>query len=182
MLRLRSTAALVPSLLLAAACAESPTAPSTDSPPAIAPNPSVVTPFLLPPGADWGLYFQSFNQNRTLNARVIHYPSGSVTGNGSFVIPGARSGVLRVSAATPYGNCIPNGHVCDEDHHVPESAIASGTATFLSGRQVPFTLDLHSNFWPNPTNTYDAARLTLCYTSTNCASYSFYGELHHEPQ
>jgi hypothetical protein len=75
-LRLRSTAALVPSLLLAAACAETPTAPSTDRPLASAPDLSVVTPFLLPPGVDWGLYFQSFNQNRTLNARVIHYPSG----------------------------------------------------------------------------------------------------------
>lgn len=182
MLQLRRTAALVLFLLLAAACAETPTAPSTDHPIAAKPDLSVFTPFLLPAGADWGLYFQSFNQNRTLNARVIHYPNGSVTGNGSFAIPGAGTGVLRVTAATPYGDCIPNGHVCDERHHVPESAIASGTATFLTGRRLAFTLDLHSNFWPNPANIYDTARLTLCYTSTNCASYSFYGELHHEPQ
>jgi hypothetical protein len=180
MLRLRPTVALLPALLLAAACAETPMAPSTDRTNAL--DPSVVTPFLLPAGADWGLYFQSFNPNRTLNARVIHYPSGSVTGNGTFSIPGAGSGVLRVTAATPYGNCIPNGHVCDAGHPVPESAIARGTATFLTGRRVPFTLDLHSNFWPNLRNIYDTARLTLCYTSTTCAAYSFYGELHHEPQ
>lgn len=182
MLRLHRSGALLPLLLLAAACAEAPTGPPTDQPGTTPPDLSVITPFLLPPGADWGLYFVSFNQNRVLNARVIHYPSGSVSGNGSFGIPGAGSGVLRVTGASPYGKCIPEGAPCGTFTNVPESAVATGTATFITGRRVPFRLDLHSNFWPNPTNTYDTAKLTFCYTSTSCASYSFYGELHHEPQ
>jgi hypothetical protein len=177
----RSRVRFIPALLLAAACAEGPTAPPTDEPPDL----SVITPFLLPPGADWGLYFVSFNPNRSLNARVIHYPSGAVSGNGSFAIPGARSGVLRVTGAQPYGNCIPNASPCGTVTNVPESAVATGTATFLTGRRVPFRLDLHSNYWPNPSNIYDTATLAFCtdYSYSSCpVSYSFYGELHHEPQ
>jgi hypothetical protein len=176
----RRPMAAIPFVLLAAACAEAPTAPTDDqvTPP---PDLSVITPFLLPPGADWGLYFVSFDQDRNLSARVIHYPDGSATGNGSFAIPGGKSGVLRVTSATPYGNCLPNGAPCGTITNVPESAVATGTATLLTGRQVPFTLDLHSNYWPT-VNSYDTATLTLCYSSRHCASYSFYGELHHEPQ
>lgn len=173
---------LVPTLWLAAACTDGPTAPATDQSRRIEPDPSVITPFLLPPGADWGLFFGSFNPDRALNARVIHYPSGSVTGNGSFTVPGATSGVLRITGATPYGGCIPHGSPCGTISNVPESAIATGTARLITGRRVPFTLDLHSTFWPNPTNTFDEATLTLCYRSKECVSYSFYGELHHEPQ
>jgi hypothetical protein len=180
MVLLRRHATAIPFLMLAAACAEAPTAPM-DEPATRQPELSVITPFLLPLGADWGLYFVSFNHNRTLNARVIHYPDGSATGNGSFTIPGGRSGVLRVSSATPYGNCLPNGVPCGTVTSVPESAIVTGTATLLTGRQVPFTLDLHSNYWPT-VDTYDTATLTLCYSSSRCGSYSFYGELHHEPQ
>lgn len=182
--RIRYTTALwVPVLLLAAACAEGPTSPSKERTDALPPDLSVITPFLLPSDADWGLYFASFNPNRTLNARVIHHRDNSVSGNGSFVIPGAVSGVLRVTGATPYGNCIPQGSQCGTITNVPESAIATGTALVI-GRllPVPFRLDLHSNFWPNPTNTYDTATLTLRYSLSNSASYSFYGELHHEPQ
>lgn len=182
MLDLHRPTQLLPFLLVAAACTESPTAPTIDEPSTAEPELSVITPFLLPPGADWGLYFVSFNQTRALNARVIHYPNGRVTGNGSFSIPGVGSGVLRVTGATPYDDCIPNSTPCGEITNVPESAVATGRATFLTGRRVPFTLDLHSNYWPNASNTYDTATLTFCYTTSNCASYSFFGELHHEPQ
>jgi hypothetical protein len=181
MLRLHRSGALLPLLLLAVACAEAPTGPTTDQPGTTPPDLSVITPFLLPPGADWGLYFASFNPNRALNARVIHYPSGSVTGNGSFAIPGAGSGVLRVTGLESiYGGYLPER---SSSGTVPESAVVTGVARFLGRLALtPFRLDLHSNLWPNPTNTYDTATLTFCYTSTNCVAYSFYGELHHEPQ
>ena len=58
-----------------AACSEPPTAPP-DGPDADRPDLSIITPVILPAGADWGLYFQSFNQTRSLTARVIHYPDG----------------------------------------------------------------------------------------------------------
>lgn len=180
MLPLRRYIAVVSLLILAAACTEAPTAPDEDivSP---APELSVVTPILLPPGADWGLYFVSFNRTRTLHARAIHYPDGSATGTGSFTLPGGPSGFLRITSADPYGNCLPTGSPCGTVTNVPESAVTRGTATLLTGRRVAFTLDLHSNFWP-VVNTYDTATLTLCYTSTSCQAYFFYGELHHEPQ
>src|SRR5215213_3801158 len=164
-------------LLLAAACAEAPTAPEND-PVTTEPDLSVITPLLLPPGADWGLYFISFNQTRALHARVIHYPDGSATGDGSFAVPGRASGLLRITSATPYGNCLPNGAPCGTITNVPESAVTKGVAILATGRQVPFTLDLHSNYWPT-VGTYDVATLSLCYTSSRCVSYSFYGELHH---
>jgi hypothetical protein len=179
----RRIAGLVPAIVFAAGCSDSPTGPEPEPPPD--PELSVITPFLLPPGADWGLYFQSFNQTRNLTARVIHYPDGTVTGNGYFAIPLVGSGVLRVTGATPYGNCIPQGSPCGTVTNVPESAVATGTARFLSGpragRQVPFTLDLHSTFWPL-SNTLDQATLTFCTTTNPCGSYGFVGELHHEPQ
>jgi len=68
----------------------------------------------------------------------------------------------------------------------PESAVASGTAFFLSGpragHHVPFTLDLHSTFFPDQTTVFDMARLSFCSGSSSCGGYSFFGELHHEPQ
>jgi hypothetical protein len=178
--------ALIGTLLLASACGESPTEPPADLSDPTPIDPSVITPIILPSGADWGLYFQSFNQTRSLTARAIHYPDGTVTGRGIFTLPTVGSGILRVTGATPYGNCIPQASPCGTVTNVPESAITTGTATFLSGsragRSFPFTLDLHSNLWPNPTNTFDTATLTFCYTSSRCHSYSFFGELHHEPQ
>ena len=94
--------------LVLAACSEPPTAPP-DGPDAERPDLSIITPVILPAGADWGLYFQSFNQTRSLTTRVIHYPDGSVSGSGIFVIPLVGTGVLRVTGASPYGNCIPQG-------------------------------------------------------------------------
>ena len=128
-----------------------------------------------------GQYFVSFNRDRSLSADVIHYASGTVSGRGAFAIPGVGVGQLRVTSATPYGGYLPNG---TGTSGVPESSIATGTATFLTGQRVPFTLDLHSNYWPNATNTYDTATLYFCpvATYTSCTPYPFFGELHHEPQ
>ena len=180
MLHLRRLTAAVSAVLLAAGCGEAPTAPEEEIVPSD-PDLSVITPFLLPPGADWGLYFVSFNQTRTLHASAIHYPDNSATGRGSFTVPGGVSGFLRVTSVEGYGDCLPTGSPCGTITNIPESGIARGTATLLTGRTVPFTLDLHSNYWPVE-STYDTATLTLCYTATRCKSYSFYGELHHEPQ
>ena len=180
----RSTFALTATLAIAAACTDSPTAPRLEPEPTPV-DLSVITPLILPAGADWGLYFQSFNQTRTLTVRVIHYPDGRVTGSGYFNIPLVGSGTLRVTGAEPYGDCIPQGTPCDEDNTVPESAVATGTARFLSGwrfgQQVPFTLDLQSTFWPT-TSTFDLASLKFCSRGSNCTSYQVFGELHHEPQ
>jgi hypothetical protein len=177
--------ALAAALLVAAACTDSPTAPLSDPDP----NPadlSIITQFILPAGADWGLYFQSFNQTRSLTTRVIHYPSGTVTGSGIFTIPLVGTGILRVTGATPYGNCIPQGSPCGTISNVPESAVATGTALFFSGpragQRVPFTLDLHSTFFPDQTSVFDQAYLQFCSAGISCPTYQFFGELHHEPQ
>ncbi|HZA97809.1 MAG TPA: hypothetical protein VE399_03465 [Gemmatimonadales bacterium] len=161
-------------LTFAAGCSEAPTAPEEEMVP---PDPelSVITPLLLPPGADWDMYFVSFNQTRTLHARVIHCPDGSASGTGSFTVSGGPSGYLRITSAEPYGDCLPKGSPCGTVTNVPESAVTRGTATLLTGRRVPFTLDLHSNFWP-VASTYDTATLTLCYTTANCRSYSVFTE------
>jgi hypothetical protein len=180
----RSRAAVTATLMLAA-CGESPSAP-LDDPGSDRPDLSIITPVILPAGADWGLYFQSFNQTRSLTARVIHYPDGSVSGSGIFAIPLVGTGVLRVTGATPYGNCIPQGSPCGTVTNIPESAVATGTARFLSGRmvgqQVPFTLDLHSTFFPDQTTIFDMAFLKFCSAGSSCPTYDFFGELHHEPQ
>jgi len=171
-------------LFVAAACADNPVAPPTSRPtiPAAA-DPSILTPILLPPGADWGLYFISFNRNRSLAAEVTHdQTSGAASGRGTFLIPGFGSGVLQITSAETYGGYVPNGQGTSG---VPESAHTSGVA-LLSGpvpRYLPFTLDLHSNYWPNPENTFDTATLSFpgCGAPVGC-TFSFFGELHHEPQ
>jgi hypothetical protein len=183
---LRQYSALAAALVIAAGCSESPTAPpeTTQDPAEL----SIITPFILPPGADWGLYFQSFNRDKTLTARVIHYPDNTASGSGYFAIPGIGTGVLRVTSAMrdEASGCIPQATTCGPGHNVPESGFASGIARFLSGpragRVVPFELNLHSNLWPNPTNTFDIAILDFCSAASPCGSATFYGELHHEPQ
>ena len=176
---------LAAALLVSAACSDSPTAPPSQPDPDPA-DLSIITPVILPAGADWGLYFQSFNQTRSLTARVIHYPDGTVSGSGIFAIPLVGTGVLRVTGATPYGNCIPQGSPCGTVTNIPESAVATGTARFLSGRmvgqQVPLTLDLHSTFFPDQTTIFDMAFLKFCSAGSSCPTYDFFGELHHEPQ
>ena len=168
-----------------AACSETPSAPP-DNAASDRPDLSIITPVILPAGADWGLYFQSFNRTRSLTTRVIHYPDGRVTGSGIFAIPLVGTGILRVTGASPYGNCIPQGSPCGTVTNIPESAVATGTARFLSGprvgQQVPFTLDLHSTFFPDQTTIFDMATLSFCSGSSSCGGYSFFGELHHEPQ
>ncbi len=182
MSRLRSTAAILAATLLAAACSDSPTGPAPVKPVAIDPANSIITPFLLPPGADWGLYFVSFNRDRYLTARVIHYPNEVVTGDGQFLIPGAKSGVFHIYSAVPYGGCVPNGLPCGSVTNIPESANVTGIAYFYTGGSAPITIDLHSNFWPNPTNLFDTAKLNILCTGYGCpVSRSFFGELHHEP-
>jgi hypothetical protein len=177
--------ALTATLLVAAACSESPTAPPQDPEPN-GPDLSIITPLILPAGADWGLYFQSFNSTRSLTTRVIHYPDGTVTGRGIFTIPLVGTGTLRVTGATPYGNCIPQGSPCGTITNVPESAVATGTVRFLSGPRVgqirQFTLDLHSTFFPDQTTVFDRAFLKFCSSGSTCPNYQFFGELHHEPQ
>ena len=161
---MRATA-LAATLLIAAACNESPTAPSLENPPE-KPDLSIITPLILPAGADWGLYFQSFNSTRSLTTRVIHYQDGTVTGRGIFTIPLVGTGILRVTGATPYGNCIPQGSPCGTISNVPESAVATATVRFLSGPRVgqirQFTLDLHSTFFPDQTTVFDQAFLNFC--------------------
>jgi hypothetical protein len=130
---LRRLSALFGVLLIGAGCSEGPTAPEEQAAP---PDPelSVITPLLLPPGADWGLYFVSFNRTRTLHARAIHYPDGSARGTGSFTVAGGPSGFLRITSAEPYGDCLPTGSPCGTVTDVPESAVTRGTATLLNGR------------------------------------------------
>jgi hypothetical protein len=182
--RRRRLAVLI-ATLLAAACSESPTAPSVENQP-YKPDLSIITPLILPAGADWGLYFQSFNSTRSLTAKVIHYPDGTVKGGGIFTIPLVGTGILRVTGATPYGNCIPRGSPCGTISNVPESAVATGTVRFLSGPRVgqvrQFTLDLHSTFFPDQTTVFDRAYLKFCSSGGTCPTYQFFGELHHEPQ
>jgi len=181
----RRRSALAAGLVIVAACTDSPTAPPSQPDPTPA-DLSVITQFILPAGADWGLYFQSFNQSKSLTARVIHYPNGSVTGSGIFTIPLVGTGVLRVAEADPYGNCIPQGSPCGTITNVPESAVARGMAWFFSGpragQRVPFTLDLHSTFFPDQTSTFDMAFLKFCSAESSCPVHDFFGELHHEPQ
>jgi hypothetical protein len=179
----RRRSAVAAALIVAAACTDGPTAPPRDPDPA---DLSVISRFILPAGADWGLYFQSFNQTRSLTTRVIHFPDGSVTGSGIFTIPLVGTGILRMTGATPYGNCIPRGSPCGTITNVPESAVATGTVRFLSGPRVgqvrPFTLDLHSTFFPDQTTVFDRAFLKFCSSESSCPTYDFFGELHHEPQ
>lgn len=187
MRRLRSVA-LVSGALIGVACSESPTAPTQLKVSPSQPENSVITPLLLPRGAAWGLYFVSFNRDRNLTLDAIHYKTGVTRGQGSFLIPGVGAGALYVARAYAYGGCTPEGlgTPCDPNNNVgvPESARVFGIAFLARGGRVPFKVDLHSNFWPNPTNTYDTADLYFCdptYTACSFVSH-FYGELHHEPQ
>ena len=179
---------LVPLLFFAFACSDnSPTAPSSARLAPAPPERSIVTPFILPPGADWGHYFASFNRDRTLDVSVIHYPSGAASGGGTVAIPGLGIGLLKVTwaAADPSQGCTPEGAAMPATGtcaypNAPEGSNSSGVA-IVHGRLGSFALHLQSNYWPNPTNTYDTATLTLCLATTGCRTYDFYGELHHEP-
>jgi hypothetical protein len=173
---------LVPLLFFAFACSDSPTAPPATQLAPVPPERSILTPFILPPGADWGHYFVSFNRDRTLDVSVIHYPSRAPSGRGTVAIPQVGIGLLFVTsaAADPTQGCTPDGSPCGTFSNVPEGSNSSGIA-FLNGRPGTFALHLQSNYWPNPTNTYDTATLTLCVPATVCRSYDFAGELHHEP-
>jgi hypothetical protein len=177
--------------LLLAACSELPLAPTAPTTPTalapVPPQPGILTPVLLPPGADWGLYFVSFNPDRALAAEVIH-SSGGVSGRGTFVVPRVASGKFEITGLeSTYGGYTP---WASPTGTVPESAIVTGTA-LVAGSLVPqpIKLDLHSNLWPSPTGSYappyDTATLYFCTdpTYTVCTVVStFDGELHHEPE
>jgi hypothetical protein len=108
-------------------------------------------------------YFQSFNQTRSLTTRVIHYPDGRVTGIGIFALPLAGQGSYGSSGRALTGTASPR--------EVP------ATAFFLSGpragQQVPFTLDLHSTFFPDQTTVFDMATLSFCSGSSSCGGIRF---------
>jgi hypothetical protein len=182
---------IAPVLLLAAACADSATAPPQER---LAPKPEptfgLFTPPLLPPGADWGHYFNSFNPDRHLSAYVIHYP-GSVTGRGIFIIPALGLGRLRVTTLVSTSqDCVPWGTPCSDPGatNIPESSTVRGDGT-MGVVPITFTLELQSHLWPpegwspgsDPGTNYDTAKLTICTTPTTCTTTTFYGELHHEP-
>jgi hypothetical protein len=176
--------------LLLAACSDLPLAPTTPiaptAPAPIPPQLGLFTPVLLPPGADWGLYFVSFNPDRALAAEVIHRPAG-VTGRGTFVVPLVGSGKFEITGlVSTYGGYTP---WASPTGTVPESAIVTGVATVAGAlAPQPIELDLHSNLWPRPdgsyTPPYDTATLYFCtdLTYTTCTVVAtFDGELHHEP-
>jgi hypothetical protein len=192
MSRLRPALSLVvPALLLASACSDSPTAPAR---PQLAPVPAepsfgIFTPLLLPPGAKWGHSFVSFNPDRRLAVNVVQYPDGRVSGRGIFVIPGVGAGTLTVTTIeSTSADCVPWGTPCADapEPKIPESSTVSGVG-LINGAPMTFTLELESHLWPaegsDPwTDTdYDTATLTICTTPATCTTTTFYGELHHEP-
>jgi hypothetical protein len=182
---------LVPALVLASACSDSPTAPSR---PQLAPIPAgpsfgIFTPFIFPAGAKWGHYFVSFDPDKRLAADVIQYYDGRVGGRGIFVIPGVGVGRLTVTKIeSTSADCVPWGTPCANapEPKIPESSTVSGVG-LINGAPMTFTLKLQSHLWPaegtDPwTDTdYDTATLTICRTPTSCTTTTFYGELHHEP-
>lgn len=183
---------LAPALLLVSACSESPTAPNRPrlAPTAAAPAPGLFTPLLLPPDADWGHYFVSFNPDRHLSVEVRHYPDGSVQGTGIFVVSGGTPlGTLKVTTlVNTFDGCTPYSTPCDQDHTVPESSTVSGVG-LIGAIPLTFELVLDSHLWPphgwepgaDPGTDYDTATLTVCMLGT-CTTTTFYGELHHEPE
>jgi hypothetical protein len=195
MLRVRPAAALLASaLLVLTACSDLPTTPSQSRPTPIAaePSPSVYTPLLLPAGAEWGHYFNSFNMDRHLSVYVISYPDRSARGRGIFVLPGGGgAGTLNVTKVeSTSADCVPWGTPCETAPapKIPESSTVSGDGT-INGMRMTFTLQLQSNQWPpqgwtpgsDPGTNYDTARLTVCPVGATCTTTTFYGELHHEP-
>jgi hypothetical protein len=190
-------ASVVSVLMLGAACADSPTVPPR---PQLAPIPTepsfgILTPFIFPAGADWGHYFVSFNPDRHLSVKVIHYPDNSVRGQGVFIIPGVGIGRLRVTTlVSTSDDCVPWGTPCTDPNatNIPESSTVSGDG-MMGPFPLTFTLELKSNLWPpqgwtpgtDPGTAYDTATLwlTICVIGTCTAAppTTFYGELHHEP-
>jgi hypothetical protein len=184
-------ALIIPALLLASACSDLPTASSRTQLAPIPPQPSIFTPILLPPGAKWGHYFNSFNTDRRLDAEVIQYYDGRVGGSGVFIIPGVGAGTLEVTKIeSTSADCVPYGTPCDQapEPKIPESSTASGVGQ-IGHIPLTFTLELQSHLWPppgwtpgsDPGTNYDTATLTICPQGAPCTTTTFYGELHHEP-
>lgn len=184
----RASIAALGAALLVVACSDSPVAPASPmSPPSLPAQAGFLTPVLLPAGADWGLYFVSFDPDRALAAEVIHGPAG-VSGRGAFVIPLVGSGRFEITGLeSTYGGYTPWASATGT---VPESAIVTGVAVVAGSlTPQPIKLDLQSNLWPSRDGgyapPYDMATLYFCtdFTYTACTVVStFVGELHHEPE
>jgi hypothetical protein len=189
MRRVRPALALVvPAIILAAACSDSPTGPAR---PTLAPVPAdpsfgIFTPLLLPPGAEWGHSFVSFNPDKRLAINVVRYPNGRVRGRGIFVIPGVGVGTLTPTAIQGSSDCVPWGTPCADapEPKIPESSTVTGVGT-VNGMPMTFTLELQSHLWPeqgsDPWADTDYDTATLIIHTTPPSRTMFYGELHHEP-
>ena len=204
MLRVRPLVRLlIPAAMLTiSACSDSPIAPAAPMQAPEAPDLGLFTWLLLPKGAQWGLYFNSYYGDGSLNVKVIHYPttpgtqdrpdvSNKVTGSGSFSIPLAKlSGTLQPTSAVGDGTCVPWGVPCDPKPFpvwIPEGATVTGGAV-VNGKATRFLLILKSTQYPDRSSDPDKATLRFCSspdaanpTACGTAAYNFSGELHHEP-
>ena len=121
-----------------------------------------------------------------------------VEGSGSFSISGTKlSGTLTPISAVGDGTCVPWGLPCDpaspwhQPHYyngvltiVPEAATVTGRAV-VNRKATNFVLELHSTQYPDRSSIRDWATLRFCSdlaVPTTCgATYTFHGQLHHEP-
>ena len=121
-----------------------------------------------------------------------------VEGSGSFSISGTKlSGTLTPISFVGDGKCVPWGSPCDptqplyQPHYyngvltiVPEAGTVTGRAV-VNRKATNFRLVFHSTQYPDRSSIRDWATLQFCSdlaVSTTCgATYTFHGQLHHEP-
>ena len=212
MLRVRPLVQLlIPAAVLTlSACSDSPIGPAAAKQAPNAPDLGLFTWLLLPPGAQWALYFNSSYGDGSLNVKVIHYPTtagtqdpvgtlaypNKVTGNGSFSIPAAKlSGTLQPTSFVGDGTCVPWGTPCDPaaDGYasfpviIPESGMVTGGAV-VNHKATKFLLIFRSTQYPDRSSDPDKAFLRFCSSpdlanpaACGTTEYKFSGELHHEP-
>ena len=161
-----------------AACSEPPTAPP-DGPDADRPDLSIITPVILPAGSGLGALFPELQPDQIADCPGDSLSGRLVTGSGIFAIPLVGTGYPPGLRGHSLRQLHSSGESLGTVTNIPESAVATGTARFLSGpragQQVPFTLDLHSTFFPDQTSVFDRATLRFCSASSSCSSYSFFG-------
>ena len=77
MLRVRPLVGLLipAAMLTVSACSDSPVAPTAPVMAPQSPDLGLFTWLLLPRGAQWALYFNSYYGDGSLDVRVIHYPT-----------------------------------------------------------------------------------------------------------
>ena len=212
MIRVRPLARLLipAAMLTVSACSESPVAPTTPMVAPGAPDLGLFTWLLLPRGAQWALYFNSYYGDGSLDVKVIHYPTSAgtqdpvgttaapnkVTGSGSFSLPGPRlSGSLKPTSFVGDGTCVPWGTPCDPSAPgytsfpviIPEGGTVTGDAV-VNKKATKFLLILKSTQYPDRNSDPDKATLRFCSSpdaanpsACGTAEYKFSGELHHEP-